>query len=272
MNHTFTPTILPLPNCPTRVSRNWLFLNHAGLLLGLGLLLLPVGAEEEAAPSPFSWRAGYAEGLAAALEARRPLLVYFPPIEAADEPRWIALAPRALGVPPMAEGARVGSADIADLVNRFEVKKVPALLLLDRRENVVLKWEEKFPREIWSAVEAAVRRIVKKDEEDAKVLRDGQSLEATGDLDGAYRKVAPLIGSTKTAPDTLSGARRIEARYGAEMRRTMLRVLGKEGLVPEAKLIRELETLAGTNAHAGARREIEREIARLRETAPGAGG
>ena len=172
----------------------------------------------------------------------------------------------------MAEGARVGSADIEDLVTRFEVKSVPALLLLDRRENLVLKWEQKFPREPWSAVEAAVRRIVKKDEEDAKVLHDGQSLEAGGDLEGAYRKVAPLIASRKTAPDTLSAARKIEARYGAEMRRRMLRVLGKEGLVPEAKLIRELEALGSANAHPGARRDIEREIARLRETTPGAGG
>ena len=228
-------------------------------------------SEEEAASSPFSWRPGYADGLAAAIETRRPLLVYFPPIEAADEPRFLALAPRALGVPPLAEGARIGSADIADLVRRFEVKKVPALLLLDRRENVVLKWEEKFPRDPWSAVEAAVRRIVKKDEEDAKVLRDGQSLEATGDFEGAYRKVAPLIGSRKTAPDTLSASRKIESRYGAEMRRRMLRVLGKEGLVPETKLIRELEVLGAANAHPGARREIEREIARLRETTPGAG-
>jgi hypothetical protein len=52
----------------------------------------------------------------------------------------------------------------------------------------------------------------------------------------------------------------------------MLRALGKEGLVPETKLIQELEVLAGSSAHAGMKREIEREIERLRRTTPGARG
>lgn len=227
-------------------------------------------AEGDAAP--FSWRSTYAEALSAALDRKKPLLVYFPPIEAAQEPRFLALAQRALGTPPAAEGARIGSADIEDLVKRFGVKHVPALLLIDRRENVLLRWEERFPKEPWKDIDLMMRRLAKKEEEDARVLREGQALEEAGDLEGAYRKVLPLVESIRTAPDTLAPAKRIESRYAADVRRRMLAILGKEGLVPEAQLAAELDLLRGASAHAGTRREIEKETARLRETVPGARG
>src|SRR5262245_177363 len=154
-------------------------------LLGLlaAAFLTAAAPGEEPKARPFAWKSTYAEGRAAAEGRGRPLLLYFPPIDTAKEPRAIALAPRALGVPPFAEGTRVGAGEILELMKRFEVKQVPALLLLDRRENVIQRWEGegKVPANAWAVLEALVRRLEKRDEDDLKTLREARGLAAGGD-------------------------------------------------------------------------------------------
>jgi hypothetical protein len=166
----------------------------------------------------------------------------------------------------------VGPGEVLELLKRFEVKEVPALLVLDRRETVVHRWEGegKIPAGVWAAVEALVRRLDKREEEDQKALREGQALASAGDAEGAYRKVAALMESERTSPEVLAGARDLEKALAARLRRALLETLGREGIDRDEKVVRELEELAASTAHRRARLEIEAETARLRARKIGA--
>jgi hypothetical protein len=177
--------------------------------------------------------------------------------------------PRSLGVPPLVEGARVGADEILELKDRFGVKELPAVLFLDRRENAVYRWEGRIPANLGALVETLVRRLEKRDAEDRKVAADGAAIAAGGDVKDAYRKIAPLLESEHTAPETLAGAKGIEAKYLVAGRRRMLEALASEGLVPDSVLAKSLTALRGDEVHPGMRAEISREIDRLSERKAG---
>lgn len=240
----------------------------AATLAGVAALL----ATEEPAPSPFAWRATYKEALSAALRRGTPIVLYFPPVDPAAEPPVVRLPARALGVPPIVEGARVGADEILDLKERFRVKELPAVLFIDRRENAVHRWEARIPANLWALVETLVRRLAKRDAEDRKVAAESAALAARGDIEGAYRKAVVLLESERTAPETLAGAKEIEAKVLALGRKRMMEALSLEGLAPDVELVRNLIQLREAEVHPRIRAEIGREIDRLRERRLGARG
>jgi hypothetical protein len=229
-------------------------------------------AAEEPAPAAFAWKGTYGEALSAALRRRTPFVLYFPPIDPAAEPPVARLAPRALGTPPIVEGARVGADEIVDLKQRFRVMELPAVLFVDRRGNVVHRWEGRIPANLWALVETLVRRVEKREAEDGKVAAEGLALAAAGDAEGAYRKVVPLLESERTDPETLARARAIEAKVLSAGRRRMLEALSLEGLAPDADLVERLASLMAREVHPRIRAEIGREIDRVRERRLGARG
>jgi hypothetical protein len=228
-------------------------------LLAAGSLALAL--EETAAP--FAWKATYRDALAAALRRRTLFVLYFPPVDAANEPPVVRIAARALGIPPVVEGARVGADEILDLKERFHVKDLPAVVLLDRRENALQRWEGRLPNNLWALVEALARRFEKRDAEDRKAVAEGIALAVGGDLAGAYRKVMGLLASERTPPEILEEARDVEARVIASGRKRLLAALAVEGVAPDATLRADLAALREREVHPGVRAEIGREIERL---------
>lgn len=236
------------------------------------LFLCPALADDKAssgkpapAPLPFSWRSTYAEALEAALRRSRPLLVYCPPVIASKEPAVMTFASKALGVPPLAEGVRVGPDEILEILERFKVREVPALLLVDRRENVLLRWEGQIPPNCWTALGGAIRRMSRKEDEDAKCLREARKLEASGDLEGAYRKAAPFLASPQTSPENLKEAEEVERSLLSALRLELLRSLAAEGLLSDSIIKAKLESLRSSTSHAAFRSSVEDEIRRLEQ-------
>jgi hypothetical protein len=169
----------------------------------------------------------------------------------------------------MAEGVRVGAGEILEVLERFKVRELPALLLLDRRENVLLRWEGGIPLNCWSALEGAIRRLDRKDEEDARSLRDARKLEASGDLEGAYRKAAPFLASERTSPENLQEAGEVERSLLSARRRDLLRLLAEEGILPDSTVAAKLESLRAVTSHPGFRAAVADEIRRLERGAIG---
>jgi len=240
----------------------------AATLAGAAALL----AVEDPPPSPFAWKATYREALSTALRRKTPFLLYFPPVDIAAEPPVVKPPFRSLGVPPIVEGARVGADEILELKERFHVKELPAVLLIDRRENAVHRWEARIPANLWPLVEVLVRRLEKREADDRKLAAECAALAASGDVEGAYRKAVVLLESERTAPETLVEVRGIEAKVIAAGRKRMLEALSLEGLAPDADVARDLNALREAEAHPRIRAEIAREIARLRERKLGARG
>lgn len=215
---------------------------------------------------PFVWRSTYRAALDAALKARRPLLVYLPPGDGGDGPQAVETLPARLAAPALLEGVRASADEVLELMERFRVKKLPAVVLLDRRERVVAGWEGGIPADLPQRLVAAVRKIAEREEKDLKLFREVRKIAETGNFEGAYQKAVPLLEGEATVPEVLAALRRLEARLLETLLDRALVILAGEGLRPEADLVRELESLRGTTSHAGFRRSVDREIARLRGT------
>ena len=220
------------------------------------------GAEERAAP--FEWRDSYSEGLSAAREARRPLLVYFPPVSTEGEPSAMRGAARALGAPPLVEGVRVGAAEVRALLDRFEVKRIPCLILLDRRENVVARWEGPLPGDLWTSLKAILRKMERRDREMEKEALEALGSARDGNAETAYRKVAPILASPVASPEAIAAAREVEAILVRRVWGRLLEILAREGIRADADVLADLEALRAGTGHGGLRKEIGREILRLR--------
>ncbi len=219
---------------------------------------------------PLVWRERYADGLRAALENRRAFIVYLPPANGREEPPSVLRLPQKLGVPPLVEGVRASSDEVLELLARLRVKKLPALVLLDRRENILAGWEDGVPADVFQRLQAALKKSEDRDAKDAKTFQEARRTAASTGLEAAYRKALPLIESRLTSPENLKEARAMEADLLTELRRSAVRALALEGLRADAEVLRALEAVRASTAHAGFQKSIDREIARLRGTSPAA--
>jgi thioredoxin-like negative regulator of GroEL len=217
----------------------------------------------------FSWQATYAGALERALARRCVLLVYFPPIAGNPEPPVLALAARALGNPPALEGVRVGADEVESLSRKFRVRVVPCVLLLDRRENVVSRWDGTVPRSFWQTLARVVARLQRTEAALREKADRALRLSEEGDTEGSYRAFAELVGSKSTPPDILEDAHRVEERLVEKLRLEVVRVLARDGMSGETELIAELERVRSSTAHQGMRAEIDAERERLRTTKVG---
>jgi hypothetical protein len=173
-------------------------------------------------------------------------------------------AARALGAPPLVDGVRVGAAEVRALLDRFEVKRIPCLILLDRRENVVARWESPLPGDLWSSLRAMARKLERRDRETEKVAVEALRSARDGGEEAAYRKVAPILASPDASPEALAAAREVEAILLRRVRERLLVILAREGIRADADVLADLEALRAGTGHGGLRKEIGREILRLR--------
>lgn len=219
---------------------------------------------EAARREPFAWKATYAEALQAARERSRPVVLYFPPVRDADEPSVVARLPKLFGVPPAVEGVRVGADEILQLMERFGVKKVPALVLIDLRENVLSGWQDGLAVPYLSRLLSAIRQFHKREAQDVARIRDARRLSERGELDVAYRRIVALLVSKHTSPGTLAVARRIEKLVLEEFERALYRVLAREGLLPDPELRAALKKLRSRLSHPEFQKMVDRELSRLK--------
>ena len=254
-------------------------------LTGVGLALVHVlatvvisvgagpGQTAEAADSlqagrrePFAWSATYGEALQAARERSRPIVLYFPPVRDSDEPPFVAGLPKLFSLSPAVEGVRVGADELLQLMERFRIKKVPALVLIDLRENVLSGWQDGLAMSYLSTLMSAIRKFYRRESQDVVSIRDARRLARQGDLAGAYRCVASLLVSKHTSPGNLVAARRIEKSVLEEFERTLYAVLAWERLAPAPELRAVLKELRSRLSHPDFQRRVDREVLRLKRT------
>lgn len=202
------------------------------------------------------------------MRGSRPLCIYFPPLGNDPDPPAILQMPRLTGIPPVIEGVRVGADEVIELKSRFRVKDVPAVLLLDRAEAVVCGWQGSIPSNLWALLQVHLRRLERRDREDAKQAGEAARLLEAGSLEAAYRAAAPLAGSPRVLPSTRELARGIERKCIAAGEAELYRILAGEGLAADSVLRASLEKLRIRTPHLPLRERAAREVLRLAETRP----
>lgn len=224
------------------------------------------GAGERGQEEAFQWGTSYAETLSRARKRSRPVLVYFPPVGGARDPDFVAGAARALGSPPRAEGVRVGAGEVAELARRFQIRNVPCLLLVDVRENVLARWEDPFPQDLWNSLRDILDQIRRRDSALRRRVQEALERSEKGDAEGAYRAVAAILESLSAPPDVVETAQRVEQHLIRRVRAAMREVLAEEGIREDAELRSRLSKLRAGTRHPGLKEEIQREERRLEET------
>lgn len=238
------------------------------------LFFLPLAnlaeGEGEKAPPAFSWHSGYAEALAEARARAWPLLVYFPPARDEDQPRALTRLPQQLGRPAGVVGLRVGADDILELKARFRVSRLPAVVLVDRRENPVAGWEGGIAPNLGTLVRDAVKKLARKEDEELKSALLAKRLTAGDQVEAAWKLIAPLLTSSQTSPEALLEARQVEEAMARTFQQALMRALAAEGLRPEGVVLAGLKELRKRTVPPALQAEVEAEIRRLEETAVGA--
>jgi hypothetical protein len=212
------------------------------------------------------WRKAYADGQAAAQARRQPLILYFPSPRTGQDPPGILHWPAHIGRPAPLVGVQVSADEILALKERFRVTRLPALLFLDRREQVAARWEGSLPPEPAAAVLQAVRKLGRKEAEERRTLEEARRLEAAGDVGAAHRKAAPLWQGVTAAPEILAEARALEGRLLGIQRQALREALAAEGLVADDAILKSLEALRRRTPDASVLAELEGELRRLRTT------
>jgi len=220
-------------------------------------------------PRPFEWRSTYAEARDAALKGRRPFIVYLPPAHD-REPAAILKLPALLGAPPLVEGVRVGADEVLKLLDKLKVTRLPALALVDRRENVIAKWEGGIPQDLMMRLQSLVARIADQEDKDARIVAEARRLASLGRIEDAYRKAVPLFESSRAAPEHVRAARDVESQLVQSLRIQAARILAREGIRPDAEIRKALMELRDSTTHAGFRAEVEHEHKLFEVTRTGA--
>jgi hypothetical protein len=246
-----------------------------GVAVGQGQVANPPGTvpEPEAPPllddsaaalrAPFVWKSTYSEALRAGRGRSRPVVIYFPPVRDSAEPSVVARLPKLFGVPPTVEGVRVGADEILPLMKRFQITKVPALVLIDLRENVLSRWQRGLEAPYISNLRSAIRRFHKREAQDVARVGDARRLVERGEPDAAYPRIATLLGSKHTSPRVLAAARQVEQPVLKEFERALYRVLAREGLRSDKELRAALKKLRSRCSHPEIQKMVDRELKRL---------
>jgi hypothetical protein len=246
------------------------------ILAGALLAALTCGADSSPVPpeeptqggEAFSWEPSYEKALEQALVRRRPVILFFPPASASEPATTAAVAP-VLGSPLRAQGALAGAAEVESLVARFAIKELPAVLIVDRRQNVVARWEGRLPANLWSLVKQSLGLLARLEAEATREAGEGARLYQAGKPGPAYRKVAAVLASTRAPPEALEIAAEVERRLIADGESALIRVLAAEGLVEERVLRSRIAALRSAHPHPATAIIIEREMELLKRSAPG---
>lgn len=224
--------------------------------------------EEQSAPAVFSWKPRYAEALEAARRHDLLVAVYFRPVSG-EEPLPLQRAPKTKDLGQLVSGALVGPAEVLELKERFAVSQLPALVILDTRETVLMHWEESIPADVWARVARTARRLEERRESEEKDLEAACELFDAGRADLAYRRLSPLLRSRRTASRVLRAAEALEARMVEAGEARILAVLAAEGLVPEDRLRQSLRDLFAEPLPPRLKEARDRELRRLETTTIG---
>ena len=236
-----------------------------GVVVVLAAACLVATAGTAAAPAAqdgAGWLSRYAEGLAAARAHGAPFLVYFPPTGSSSDPSVIARAdPASLGLPIV----RIGTEEVAERMTALGVGRVPALLVVDRRENVIARFEGSIGAAVWRSVDAVRRRMARRRSDELKAAGRAVELLEDGRVESALDRVRPLLEDRLTSPEAFEIARRVHGEVAEREENEMLRALAAEGLVPARELERRLRELRERVLLDETRARIDRELTAIRE-------
>ncbi len=202
----------------------------------------------------------------------KPVLLIFPAGRAADASSTLDDKAGLRRAQAKFHVARVRAADLPALLERFQVKRVPAVLLLDRHGGTWERWEPAIPTDLWAQVDRSSVRLKTLEEEVARSLAASRAALERKDYAGALagaRKVKARARPGSSEPDAASAVEAdVLARAGEEIRRA----LAGEGITSDQEILADFKRLRGSFPQPEVQSLIDRETARIRSRPVGGSG
>ena len=244
----------------------------AALLVTGLLLLLPDGARAQANP-PWEaevWSATLEDARAKSIEDGRPVLLLFPPIRPGVY-RPLQDTAGVLQSMDRLHPARARGEEAASLLERYGLRDLPALVLLDRHGGVVERWQGLLPLDLWPQVERDVKRLRKEEEELAGAVREARAALRREDYAALVTSLRQAARSPRAGYPEREEAARLELELLGRASAALRRTLGQEGLVSDARLAEKLTLVRERFPHRAVEERIARELKRLQERRVGGG-
>jgi len=235
------------------------------------LAALIVGALARAGEAPDPWDSLLEEALRQAAEDGRPIILYLPPSRPSEVPPAILDAAAVRKAAERFHLARARAADLEVSPERFRVKKVPALVLLDRGGAVVETWEGRLPADIWVKVDRAARNLKATEEDTVKLLADSRAAAELGDFAAALAGTRRISILGRSGSSEVAGAWELEKALVARGREEVIRTLSREGIVSDREVLAGLLRIRTLFPHVVIQRLVDREVSRI-HARPLAGG
>jgi hypothetical protein len=237
--------------------------------VGILFALLPAlpasfGAEKAPAPAVDAWDETLAGALSLAAEDGLPILLYFPPARPSEtppavrDPGALRKAARELHL------ARARSEEVKDLLARFHLNRVPALVLLDRKGGAVDRWETALTQAVWTQVGKAVRRLREAEGEASRASAEAEGRLAGGNYAAALAAAARARARAREGYPELETAAKVEAAVLERSGIEITKALAAEGLVSDRKLAENLREIRERIPHPRVSARIDRELERIR--------
>jgi hypothetical protein len=218
-----------------------------------------------ASPPDAGWGGTLDEARRKALADGKPVLLYFPPVRAADAPPPLLDAASLRKVGDRFHLARARAADLQDLRGLLDLKKVPALFLLDRRGNMVERWgEDGIPSDVWTQVERAARRLRAAEEEMEAALAAARAAFARENFAAALSAVSRVRAAARPGYPEPAAAAELESAVLSRAAVEMRKVMARDGLAPDAAVLADLGRLKAAFPATAVVDAIAREEARIR--------
>ncbi len=240
----------------------------AGAAIAIGAVSVrwggPVEGQSGDAIAAWEWQTELETALELARDEDRLVFVYFRPASGSGSPA-ITRGPRLAELRARVVGLRVSAAEVVALRERLGIATLPAVALLDARENVAWKREGSLAvKSLWTRVRKTDAIYRRRRDEDRTTIERARETFSRGALVDAFGAIRPFLESTHAAPSVLDLATDLEAAIAVAAKTELRVALAAEGLISDSELIDRVGGALGEALPRAALRFRESEIARIR--------
>ncbi len=165
--------------------------------------------------------------------------------------------------------ARAHSHDVKELLRTFQVKRLPALFLLDQKGGLVGRWDGEFPGDLWVQVDRTTRRLQKSEKELERALAQCRTSLDQEDFAEALKSIQQVRSLARAGYPQLGIAEKLEIVILTRASQELRKILAREGIAEDEVLRKDLIQLKERFPHPEIANVLDRELYRIRSRSIG---